>query len=76
MYCVYVIKNKHNKTLYFGYTSNLKRRLKEHKDKDPELIYCEYYKNELDARERERMLKQRGQAIRHLKHRIRKSLKE
>ncbi len=74
MYYVYVIKNNKKGMIYIGYTDNLKRRLKEHKDKIPELMYYEAYRNELDAREREGKLKQRGQAVRHLKKRIKRSL--
>ncbi len=76
MYYVYVIKNNKERTIYIGYTNNLKRRLKEHKSKIPEVAYYEAYRNELDARERERRLKQRGQAVRHLKQRIKRSLGE
>lgn len=76
MYYVYVIRNKQENITYIGYTSDLQRRIKEHKHKKPELVYYEAYKNELDARERERKLKQRGQAVRFLKHRIKNSLKE
>ena len=31
-YCVYIMTNKHNTTLYTGVTNNLKRRVFEHKD--------------------------------------------
>ncbi|MDD5625762.1 MAG: GIY-YIG nuclease family protein [Patescibacteria group bacterium] len=76
MYYVYIIKNQIKKKIYIGYTDDLKRRIKEHKNKDPELIYYEAYKLEKDARNRERKLKQRGQAIRHLKERLKSSLEE
>ena len=49
---------------------DVERRIKEHQNKKPELIYYEAYKNEEDARNRERMLKQRGQSIRWLKSRL------
>ncbi|MEK7546598.1 MAG: GIY-YIG nuclease family protein [Patescibacteria group bacterium] len=74
MYYVYVLKREDNGTTYIGYTNDLKRRFKEHKDKKPNLIYYEAYKNERDARNRERMLKQRGQAVRRLKERLEFSL--
>jgi predicted GIY-YIG superfamily endonuclease len=74
MYCVYFIRNKETKKSYIGYTDNIKRRIKEHKNRKPELIYCEFYKSEIDARNRERKLKQRGQAVRRLKERIKNSL--
>ena len=76
MYYVYVIRNRRENATYIGYTNNIERRLKEHREKDPELIYYEAYKNEQDARERERKLKQRGQAVRYLKQRVKRSLKE
>lgn len=75
MYYVYLIKNKEIKENYVGYTDNLRRRLKEHKSKKPDLIYYEAYKDEADARNRERKLKQRGQTIRRLKERLNNSLK-
>lgn len=76
MYCVYLIRiRKPRSTTYVGYTDNLRRRLKEHKDKLPELIYYEAYKSEKDARERERKLKQRGQTVRRLRERLKNSLK-
>jgi len=74
MYYVYLIKNKLKNTIYAGYTSNLQRRSKEHKDKNPELIYYEAYKSEKDARTRERMLKHHGQSLRRLKEKLINSL--
>ena len=74
MYYVYLIKNNRDKETYIGYTNNLKRRLKEHKDKKPELVYYESYKSEKDARLREMKLKQRGQTVRRLKERLKNSL--
>ena len=70
MFYVYLLKNTETDTTYIGYTKDLKRRLKEHKDKKPVLIYYEAYKNKKDAQERERRLKQRGQTIRRLKERL------
>lgn len=74
MYCVYLIKNRRENKTYIGYTNNLIRCLKEHKDKKPELIYYEAYKSEKDARIREAKLKQRGQTIRRLKEKLKNSL--
>ena len=74
MYYVYVIRNKASGDTYIGYTDDLRRRIKEHKKKNPELIYYEAYKHEYDARDRERILKQRGQTVRRLKERIKRSL--
>jgi len=39
------------------------------------LIYCEVYKSEKDARNRERMLKQYGSSWGHLKKRLNNTLK-
>ncbi len=60
MYYVYVIRNRKSRETYIGYSDDLKRRLREHKDKNPELLYYEAYKSEKDARIREKKLKQRG----------------
>ena len=72
MYFVYVIKNFSNGEIYAGYTKNLDRRIKEHKEKFPkdEFIYYEAYLYEEDAREREQKLKYYGSAWRALKKRI------
>lgn len=76
MYYVYVIKNTSSQKTYIGYSNDLKRRVREHISKNPELIYYEAYKSRKDAQNRERMLKQRGQSVRYLKQRIRNSLQE
>ncbi|MEK7542828.1 MAG: GIY-YIG nuclease family protein [Patescibacteria group bacterium] len=76
MYYVYFLRATSKNSTYIGYTSDLERRLKEHTDKGPELVYYEAYKSEKDARNREKMLKQRGQAIRWLKSRLENSLAE
>ncbi|MBU2109449.1 GIY-YIG nuclease family protein [Patescibacteria group bacterium] len=74
MHYVYLLKNKKDNRTYIGYTKNLQRRLKEHKDKKPELVYYEAYKSEKDARIREIKFKQRGQTVRRLKERLKESL--
>jgi len=77
MYKVYMLKNKETNEQYYGYTNNLKRRLSEHNKKQEcwEIIYYEAYKSELDARTRERRLKQYAQALTALKGRLKNSLK-
>jgi len=77
MYKVYVLKSKEMDELYYGYTNDLERRLSEHnKEKDCwELVYYEAYKSEIDARTREKRLKQYAQALTALKGRIKNSLK-
>ena len=74
MYYVYLLKSRAVNKTYIGYTNNLIRRLKEHKDKKSELIYYEAYKSKEDARKREIILKQRGQAVRRLKEKLKSSL--
>lgn len=77
MYFVYLLKVSIPRKIYYtGYTNNLQRRIKEHKDKNPQLVYYEAYKSEKDARNRERKLKQRGQTMRRLKERLKFSLTE
>ena len=76
MYYLYLYRNRMTRETYIGYTNNLQRRFKEHKERQPELIYYEAYKSEKDARRREKQLKQRGQSVRWLKDRIRYSLAE
>ena len=74
MYYVYLLKNRLKDEIYIGYTEDLRRRLKEHKDEKPELAYYEAYKSEKDARMREIKLKQHGQTKRRLKERLQSSL--
>ena len=75
MHWIYVLKNRNNSELYYGYTNNLERRLKEHGvDNEWRFVGCEGYVSESDARERERKLKHYGQTRTHLKKRLKKSL--
>ncbi|HEY4483779.1 MAG TPA: GIY-YIG nuclease family protein [Candidatus Paceibacterota bacterium] len=66
MFYVYCLQSQKNDELYFGYTANLKNRLKEHnkglnistKRYTPwNLIYYEACLDELDAKRREEYLK-------------------
>lgn len=67
MYYVYVLENQNDKSLYIGYTTDLKRRIIEHKEgrggrttklkKNWKLIYFEGYLNKQDALGREKFLK-------------------
>ncbi len=84
MYYVYLLKSAKDKKLYVGYTKDLKRRLTLHnsgqvfstKTRLPmKLIYCEIYRSEEDAKNREKTLKYQGQGIRRLKERLKESLK-
>lgn len=83
MFYVYILKNIENKSLYIGYTSNLKRRVSEHKNfkvyttsrfkQGIELIYYEAYKNDVDAKEREKSFKKSGSVYNGLVKRISRS---
>lgn len=70
MYYIYLLQDLYGK-LYFGYTNNLKRRIREHqlrkvfttrKMDKPRLIYYEAYCSEELAKKREKKLKQFGSA--------------
>lgn len=84
MFYVYILKNKDKGNLYIGYTSDLKRRLREHVNgsvyttkrygKNVELVYYEAYRNESDAKEREKKFKSSGSVYNGLVKRIRKSI--
>ena len=70
MYYIYVLENRKNE-FYIGYTKDLKRRIRQHRDKNNfRLIYYEAYLSEKIARTRERKLKYYGSAWRALRKRI------
>src|SRR4030042_2384730 len=84
MYYVYFIKSKKYNESYVGSTNNLRRRFFEHNNgmeistkryKLWQLVYYEAYQSEKDAREREMKLKKHGNAVRELKKRIERSIK-
>ena len=66
-YCVYIMTNNHNNVLYTGITSNLKRRVYEHKEKlvkgftkkynITKLVYYEVFDNPENAILREKQIK-------------------
>ncbi|MFY9462523.1 MAG: GIY-YIG nuclease family protein [Candidatus Sungiibacteriota bacterium] len=72
MYYVYMIKRQGG-TVYFGYTTDLRRRMKEHKVPEEALVYYEAYKTKEDALMRERQLKKFKSAWGQLKKRTAKS---
>lgn len=80
MYYFYTIENK-NGDLYYGSTNDLRKRLREHNSGKSsstkghiwEVVYYEAYRSETDAREREKQIKQHGQAKAQLKRRIKNS---
>ena len=65
--CVYILSNKSNRVLYVGVTSNLERRLAEHRNKQfdgftsrynvTKLVYVERHISISDAIHREKALK-------------------
>ncbi len=78
MFYNYILQSKKNKSLYVGYTVDLRKRLKEHNQglnkatkpyKPWELIYYEACLNEDDAKRREHYLKT-SQGQRLLKRRL------
>ena len=83
MFYVYILKSKKDNKLYIGYTSDLKKRLSEHKRGNVEntshrlpveLVYYESYKNMDDAKEREKSFKNSGSVYNGLVKRIKRSL--
>ena len=83
MYYLYVLKSKKDGNCYVGSTNDLKKRFALHnegrvlstKSRRPfDLIYCEAYKNETDARRREQNLKLKSRAYQQLRKRIVESL--
>ncbi|MEK7598340.1 MAG: GIY-YIG nuclease family protein [Patescibacteria group bacterium] len=83
MHYFYVLRNE-RKELYYGYSSNLRKRLFDHNEGNSfstkghiwKLMYYEAYLSEWDAKEREKQIKQFGQAWAQLRRRIKKSLNE
>ncbi|PIX74527.1 excinuclease ABC subunit C [Candidatus Roizmanbacteria bacterium CG_4_10_14_3_um_filter_33_21] len=66
MFYVYLLRSNKDNRIYTGFTSNLRRRISEHFNKenyttlrmeDVELIYYEAFTNKCDALEREDYLK-------------------
>jgi len=84
MWVVYVLQHDTTGELYFGVTSNMKRRLAEHNCGNSRstrkklgkwlLVYCEIYRSKSDALRREQRLKHHGQAKQELLKRISQSL--
>ena len=79
MHYVYVLRDPNSKAIYIGFSSNLRQRIEQHKNHEHpgwDLVYYEAYRDESEARMRERKLKQYGAALGHLKARIKRSLGE
>jgi putative endonuclease len=84
-YCVYVLQSQKDKSIYIGYTNDLKRRFEEHnkglcpstKDRAPfRVAACETYSSEIDARTREVRLKKFKNAYKELLKRIQNCLEK
>ncbi|MGD0977501.1 MAG: GIY-YIG nuclease family protein [Minisyncoccia bacterium] len=84
MFYTYILRSRKDKKYYFGYTKDLRKRLKEHnlglvkstKTRVPfYLVYYEAYASRQDATKREHNLKLRAKALRQLVNRIKSSLK-
>ena len=77
MFYVYILKSPKHGQIYIGFSSDLKARFRAHQEREHKgwlLAYYEAYRNEQDARERERMLKHYGSALGQLKKRINRSM--
>ncbi len=84
MFWVYILRSeKFRRAIYIGSTKDLSARINQHnhgislytkKYMPWELVYCEGYANEQEARDREKKLKQFGKVYSHLKRRIARSL--
>lgn len=83
MFTVYVIQSEKTKDLYFGYTTDLQKRIDSHNSGLNSstkfgvpwiVVYTESYRSLKDAREREQTLKQYGNARTYIKRRIKNSL--
>jgi putative endonuclease len=84
MYYVYVLISQIDKKLYVGYTTNIQKRISEHKSgkvrstkfrRPLKIIYCEIYTNEKEAKRREVYLKG-GNGRKQLKQQIPTTLKK
>jgi len=85
MFYVYILKSEKDKRLYIGYTSDLRKRVKEHnsglnrstKNRKPfNLVYYEAYHSIEDAKIREKRLKHFQNSYRELRKRLKHSLNE
>lgn len=83
-YYVYVLKSINHNYIYVGFTTNLKKRFKEHNNGEElstkhyapfELVHYEAYRNIKDAKRRERYFKTtKGRAV--LKNMLKEYFKE
>ena len=86
MYSVYLLENQNDRSWYIGFTTNLKRRIFEHNNKQGgrttiikqgkwKLIYAEAYVDRNDALGREKFLKS-GSGYRYLKKQLKNYLEK
>ena len=84
MFYVYVLRSERDSGLYIGYSANLRKRIREHREglsfatsfRGPwQLIYYEAYSNQADALGREKYLKS-GSGRRFLKAQLKHYLAE
>jgi putative endonuclease len=82
MYYVYVLQSLKDKSLYIGFTDNLKIRVNQHNQglstytqyrKPWKLVYYEAFTNRLDAKDREEYLKS-GWGFRSIKKILKRTL--
>ena len=82
MFYTYILRSKNSGKWYTGYTSDLRKRFREHnlnmstytRGRDPfEIIYYEACLNEFDSKARENYLKS-GMGKRYLKNRLKRFL--
>ncbi|MEA3358258.1 MAG: GIY-YIG nuclease family protein [Thermodesulfobacteriota bacterium] len=80
MHYVYFLKDTNSEWIYIGYTSDLRRRLEEHKQgktfttkrfSSIELVYYEAFKSAEDAQERGKEIKTIWQFLRNVKEKNR-----
>ncbi len=83
MFYVYLLQSKKDKSIYIGYSNNLKERFVKHnngqvpytnKHKPYRIVYYEAYIARKDAKRRERLLKENGGQRDFLKENIKNSL--
>ena len=79
MFYVYLLRDPESGSIYVGYSSDLRRRVREHASRDHPgwmLVYYEAYGSEVDARRRERRLKHHGSGLRELRKRLEDGLSD
>ena len=76
MHYVCVLQDPKRKKIYVGFSSDLRDRMRRHRNSEHpgwRLVYYEAYLDACDARKRERQLKHHAAAMYHLKGRMKHS---